>query len=311
MNGHTPTLTAESLPPLCTPSLTQQVRQSLHKTELHSTREVEQILNRRREVVAPAADFASLWSLQALGLGGVSCVQAASEEVQQALRAQLGRGRLSEAWQIEKAGLSFAAKMSLLAESSAEQQLYALFGAEEAQHFALIQQALGPLTPAPDPFITLLHAMIAEGSRSSLQLMIQVVLEGWGIEHYANMMKQCQHAPLKAGLQQILSDEGAHHGSGVSLFKAAQVSQADLAQMVEFMTPFLYMVQIGPVSALQAVHEQLGGLTRAQEARVLDEMDAVADTTRKLQLLRQLMLKAEGHALVERLDGLKAFQALI
>ncbi|MGI8504071.1 MAG: hypothetical protein ACR2LR_23495 [Hassallia sp.] len=56
-------------------------------------------------------------------------------------------GLLEESYFIEKAGMGYMAKMVLLAETTEERMLYALFCADEASHFAQIRQFL----PTPEP----------------------------------------------------------------------------------------------------------------------------------------------------------------
>jgi len=289
-------------------SLQQVLAQALDKTQNLSEARITQILAHKLPAQPEALDFASVWPLAAYSLERASQVQAASPEAQQRLLARLARGRFVEAYQIEKAGMSFAAKMSLLAESIAEQKLYSLFASEEAQHFHFIQGVLGDDLPNDkDPFITLLHELITHAPRRPLQFMIQVVLEGWGIEHYTLMMKACQHPGVRPALQRILQDEASHHSSGVALFAEADLSPAEATYTLEMMQHFLQLVSIGPVSVLQAVHEELGGLSQAQQAVFWDETQAKSETRHKLDLLQNLMHKAQAHKLLARLQAQDAF----
>lgn len=284
------------------------VSHALARPPARSSDGVERILAAKCPPTAPIEDFSLLWTLDSYGLEGVSHVMAASPEQQRNLRAALARGRLLEAWQIEKAGMSFAAKMNLLAESLSEQRLYSLFVAEEARHFQLIDGLLGSPEPGPaDPFISLLHGMIATAGRRPLQLLIQVVLEGWGIEHYAGMARQCRDPGLKAALSQILADEAAHHGSGLSLFEESQLTPDEQDYAVETLQSFLAMVAIGPVGVLAAIADETGGLSDQQSQQVLTEMDARADTQAKLDLLAGLLRKAGAQRILARLQQAHAF----
>ncbi|PIQ24725.1 hypothetical protein COW36_23400 [bacterium (Candidatus Blackallbacteria) CG17_big_fil_post_rev_8_21_14_2_50_48_46] len=287
------------------------LQQALNKEQFTSCREVGQILGRKLENFEPLVDFAQVWDFQAYGLAPVRQLQAASEAQQQGLLQALARGRFLEAYGIENAGMSFAAKMSLLAESLEEQKLYSLFASEEAIHFDFIQAVLGPL-PAPpqDPFIQFLRELIRSAERRPLLLIIQVVLEGWGLDHYAQMMKTCRVERLKAPLQRILMDEAGHHGSGLALFEEADLTPSEWAYTLEMMGVFLDMVRIGPVSLMQQFETSLEGLTAAQRETVLLEMGARADTQRKLNLLRGLLQKADAHRVLAALEAKQGFEPL-
>lgn len=274
-------------------------------------REVTQLLACKWEPLEPLQDFAPVWPPSAYGLQSVTVFQHAPPAVQRAVLHALGRSRLLEAYGIENAGMSFAAKMSLLAESVEEQMLYSFFAAEEAVHFQLIQSLLGPL-PAPysDPFIAFLRALIQTAERRPLQLIIQVVLEGWGLDHYASLMKTCQLECLKAPLQRILSDEAGHHGSGLALFCESEVTASEQAYILEMMGVFLDMVRVGPVGLLQTLEAELGGLTPSQREEVLQEMKASAETRRKLELLRGLLQKAGAYRTLAALEARQGFALL-
>lgn len=287
------------------------IQNALSKSQVTSQREIEQILTRKLSQTDPALDFAGLWDFNAHRLGAVRQVQAAAPEIRNGILAELAQGRFREAYGIEKAGMSFAAKMSLLSQSLNEQKLYSLFASEEAAHFHFIQAVLGdPPDLSQDPFIQFLNELIISAERRPLLFIIQVVLEGWGLDHYAGMLKTCQSDALKAPLQRILSDEAAHHGSGLSLFAESELSPSEFKYTLEMMQAFLDMVRIGPVGLLQTLDRHLGGLTDSQKQAVLTEMDAVEDTSRKINLLKGLMQKAQAKRILEELEAKEAFALL-
>lgn len=286
----------------------QVLQQALARTSQHSDSGVERILEKKLNVSETTVNLSEIWTLADYGLDQVTCVQTAPLAVQAQLREQLALSRLQEAWSIEKAGMCFAAKMSLLAETINEQKLYSLFAAEEARHFHFIDQTLGERVPSePDPFIGLLNEMIISAGRQSLQFLVQVVLEGWGIEHYAMLQQSCQDAGLKTSLRKILVDEAAHHGSGLALFKEAHLSRSEREYILEMMNHFLGMVQIGPVSVLQILETQFGGWAPGQRAEVLEQMQARQETERKLKLLESFLIKAKAERILDRLQRAGAF----
>jgi tRNA isopentenyl-2-thiomethyl-A-37 hydroxylase MiaE len=296
-------------------TLQDTLARSLSKERHLSSAEVERILERRLiNPSQPGSDllpFETLWSLGDLEVGNVSCLQEASPLIQERVAYDLAYARFTEAYAIEKAGMSFAAKMSLLAPTLNEQKLYSLFAAEEARHFDFIDRSLGhPENLAMNPFVDLLHNLILTGERSCLLLLVQVVLEGWGIEHYAKMANTCQHPGARKALNGILADEAAHHGSGLSLFNSQHLSTTDLDYLEDKLGQFLYLVAVGPVSILQVLNKHLGPFTPEQHQQVLAEINATKETQRKLNLLKNLLRKAEAHAIVERLESRNAFTPL-
>ena len=284
------------------------LRASLERAPSRSRPGVERILATKSEPINALADLASVWDLPGFGLDQVQIVRAADPERQLALCRSLASQRLLEAWQIEKAGMSFAAKMSLLAESLSEQRLYVLFGAEEASHFHAIDQMLAqPAPEAADPFIELLREIIVSAERRPLQLLIQVVLEGWGIEHYALMARSCLDPALKLVLGRILADEAGHHGSGLSLFQAAELSPAESDYIVTTLRQFLKLVAIGPVGMLATIETEIAPLSTRARHEVLEQLDARAETAAKLKLLAGYLRKAGAEQILERLERDEAF----
>ncbi len=284
---------------------------ALSKAQHHSTVEVERILRRRlgqTTAVQAPLPFADLWSLADLEVAHVSVLTAAPLDIQRQVAHDLAYARFTEAYAIEKAGMSFAAKMSLLAPSLNEQKLYSLFAAEEARHFDFIDRSLGhPEHLAANPFIDLLNQLIANGDRSELLLLVQVVLEGWGIEHYAKMAHSCQHPEAKLALQGILADEAAHHGSGLSLFNVQSLTPAEQELLVSQLKHFLYLVAVGPVGILSVLEKHLGPFSNAQKQQILQELNAEAETQRKLKLLKGLLHKAGAHEIIGILEQEQAF----
>lgn len=287
--------------------------QSLRKTNHFSTAEVERILRHRFADSPSLSDseplpFSNLWSFTDLEVDEVSCLKNAPELAQKQVAHDLAYARFTEAYAIEKAGMSFAAKMSLLAPTLSEQKLYSLFAAEEARHFHFIDRSLGhPKDLAANPFIELLHNLILTGERSCLLLLVQVVLEGWGVEHYAKMANTCQHEETRRALRLILADEAAHHGSGLSLFNAQALNPQEHDYLLHQLTQFLKLVAIGPVGVIQILETHLGPFSLAQKQHVLKELRATETTQYKLNLLKGLLHKAGVTQIIEQLEQRNAF----
>jgi len=252
------------------------------------------------------------WPAELFDLKNVELYRRAPAGIQHAVLEGVGRRLLEEAYFIEKAGISFAGKMLLLGESVEERMLYGCFAAEEARHFEGVRGFLhGALPQRPDnAFLTLLSDVIASGDRATLQFTIQVVLEGWGLEHYRILRDRCLDASLQQLLDGILRDEAGHHGSGRLLFAAGSVSTASLLHIEEIMASMLHLVRLGPQTVLSALDHALGGLDRSEKVRVLDELSGPTVAGQKLEQLRQLMRLDAVRPVVDRLDARDLFSPL-
>lgn len=286
--------------------------QSLGKNKIHSTYEVESILNQKffgELGQIERKDFKNLWSPDVYGLDQLKEFHNLEKEKQNKILEKMAISKLLEAYFIEKAGMSFAAKMSLCAESLNEQKLFSLFASEEATHFHFLQTVLEGkgidlAGDKEDPFIKLLNEVIATGERRPLIFIIQVVLEGWGIDHYAGLERRCQHGQLKHQLKSILKDEAAHHGSGLSLFQINDLTKSEQNYINEMMIDFLGMVNCGPIGLTNVCDES--GLQF--DLKYHDEIQSRQETKRKLDLIKTLMNRAKAYPIVEKLEKLKLFQ---
>lgn len=249
---------------------------------------------------SPAPGFR--WPAAFFGLDRSSAWRAAEPEARERARAAIERHTLAEAWAIEKAGMAFAAKMTLLARSTEERMLYALFAADEASHFAAFS-AFGVDRAPANPFLDLLGRVIEEGDRATLVFVVQVVLEGWGLAWYRQLGEQALDPALAATFTAVLADEARHHGSGVVL--AAEAPPRDAA--VDVLAPFLDMVRAGPQAVAAAIEAGCGPVDRP---RLFAELDAEAHAASRLALLRGLMLKAGGDRVVAALDARGSFTPL-
>jgi hypothetical protein len=276
---------------------------------------VEAVIRRRRGAAAPpAVSTHAFWPAAFFGLDRARVFATAAPEAQAAILERCGRDLIEEAFYIEKSGVAFAAKMILLAESIDERKLYAMFGADEAAHLDGVGRYYGARAaqPAANPFLALLAELIEDGDRVSLQLVIQVVLEGWGLTHYRAIRNSCTSDSLRAVFSSILFDEAAHHGSGVLLVGERRPSAASTERIIATMTRFLAMVQVGPLGVVGAVESVLGPLAALERQRLFDELDGERHSAERLCHLRQLMEKAPGVSdIVACLERAGSFQPLV
>jgi hypothetical protein len=267
----------------------------------HPVRHVVATILRKRRGPAPAgASTHAHWEAGYFGLDRVTLFAGAPSEVKATILERCGRDLLGEAFYIEKAGVAFAAKMILVAETIDERKLYALFAADEATHLDGISRFYHPFrdVPGANPFLGLLSELIEDGDRQSLQAVIQVILEGWGLAHYRAMRDGCTSPPLRALLGAILADEAAHHGSGVVLVGERPLGAGSTERIFDTMARFLALVQAGPLALYDAVAAARGPLTAPERRRLWSELDPVGSSAARLDHLQELFAKVPTLAAV-------------
>ncbi len=251
------------------------------------------------------------WGAESYKLERSTAFLMASHEVQQRILGQLGQNRLEEAYHIEKAGIAFGAKMILESETFEERKLYAHFTGEESEHLSMIESYLTYISDdhLNNSFLLFLEEIIKTAPKNVLVFLIQVILEGWGIEHYSELAKTCKASDLKAALKKIVQDEAGHHGSGLVLFKEEALSEDELRLANTLFQSFLSMVQIGPYTLAKLAQEELN-LGEVELSLFLDEIDAHSDTQKKLNSLKSLALRAGAIHSVKLMEEAKFFTAL-
>lgn len=251
------------------------------------------------------------WKPNYFDLDQVAIFQSASVLEQQQILQQLNQGLLQESLYIEQAGVGYMAKMVLMADSTQERMLYSLFAADEATHFAQLQ----PYVPATtintldDPFLELLSDIVDNPDKAVLLFVLQVVLEGWGLTHYRHLAKGCHHRALRNLFQSFLQAEARHHGTGVTLLSQLQISHGSQAVIVACLASFLQMVRVGPQRVINAIATTKGHLSRSQKILILQQLDTVAHSHQRLQLLKSLMVKTGG-TIVNELENKGLFHPL-
>ncbi len=205
--------------------------------------------------------------------------------------AACNRGLLNEAYFIEKSGIAYCAKMMLLAETTDVAQLYAHIAADEATHLAWIEPriAAADKTRPTGPFLEFLSELIEEYRPEMLVYLVQVILEGWGLDHYKRLMKNCRDPVLTDVFRHILKDEALHHRSGSLLFDAGRFSEQDFAILADAMKRYADLVRVGPLAAVAALEQAAGGMSLEDVVASLTALDHAAESRRKLELLESLM----------------------
>lgn len=259
--------------------------------------------------LAQAADPAiegvdSLWCAKWWGLDTSKTFCALEPELQRAALEACNRTILNEAYFIEKSGLAYTAKMVLLAESTDIAQLYALIGADEARHLAWLEPYVADedKTRPYGQFLSFLSKLIEEAPPRLLVYLVQIILEGWGLDHYKRLADGCQNPLLAEAFLGILKDEALHHKSGSLLFKPAELKPEDWELTRNALKSYAGMVRVGRWAVIEAMDKVLGGLSVEEVVDMLIALKHTEECFRKLQLLKTLMRQPGVESIVDALE---------
>src|SRR4051794_27600610 len=111
-----------------------------HAVQRDLTKMIDRAVNNQKSQWPDSKPF---WNETFFGLDKTSLFKSLSKEKQTLVLAKLSESLIAEAWSIEKCGMTFGAKMSLLSNSHEESILYSLLAADEAKHFHMISHFFG------------------------------------------------------------------------------------------------------------------------------------------------------------------------
>jgi rubrerythrin len=262
---------------------------------------------RRRASAGIPDGSAPLWSASRFGLQRVKAYVQASAQQQSAVLATCAMGLIAESRFVERAGMEFCARMTLASENVAERQLFSLIAADEASHYAWLQPWAGAESTTLDPFNAFLADCVANATPEPLAYLMQIVLEGLGIVHYAGLASTCNDAALSKTLQRMAEDEALHHAAGLAAFSASRLADSERRWLINAAYTLLNMIRSGPQSVLAALDRELGGIARTDIPSIVAALDGAAETLSKLERIRQLMAQPGMEWLVDDLDARTAF----
>ncbi|MDD5322057.1 MAG: hypothetical protein PHD43_15890 [Methylococcales bacterium] len=253
-----------------------------------------------------------LWTAEWWGLHRSAVFAKLDTAKQHAAILACNRTLMNEAYFIEKSGLAYTAKMVLMAESTDVAQLYALIGADEATHLAWIEPFIDPVdkTHPRGQFLILLSELIEECNPQMLVYLVQVILEGWGLNHYRLLAEGCQNPALTEAFRAILKDEALHHHSGVMLHDTSTFCSADHTLLTDSLKRYAEMVRVGSIAAIAALDQTLGGLSISDTEEIMAALGHPNESARKLTLLRDLMRKPGMESTVDKLTEAGYFTPL-
>ncbi|MDX1919862.1 MAG: ferritin-like domain-containing protein [Candidatus Caenarcaniphilales bacterium] len=230
------------------------------------------------------------WGAQHFNLHHSKLFSSMSTLQKENILASCSSNLLNEAYFIEKAGIKFSAKMIVNSEFTEDAQFYSLMASDEACHLEILKNRISKNINYlnQSPFLLLLHQIIEELEPQKLLYLVQIILEGWGLNHYLQLSKGCQDKELKEDFQKILKDEAIHTISGKSLLRPASFSLKHKADLIDKLSAYASMVRVGELSLLNTIHREFGELKGKAKIEILEEIDNQNTTKTKLRLLMNL-----------------------
>jgi hypothetical protein len=256
-----------------------------------------------------AIEYCDLWSVQWWGFDASAVFLKLSSTQKRSVLQRCNNSLLNEAYFIEKSGLAFCAKMILSSETTDGAQLYALIAADEAKHLAWVEPYLEVAQKQlpSGHFLSFLSNLIENYPPRLLIYLVQIILEGWGLDHYKRLSQGCSDGALARVFSAILKDEALHHKSGCVLFDSSSFSSDDLSLITTALCGYTQMVRVGPQAALTAIDQVAYGLSQQELEEVLVAIRHQSETQRKLSLLQQLMLQSGIEVMVDQLTAADQF----
>lgn len=244
------------------------------------------------------------WDAKFFGLHQSSLFNQIKEEQQQAILFKISQFLLLESYGIEKIGINYCGKLANIAPTMQERQMFAFIGADEATHL----QWLLPYIPEEmrtnyiSPFLGYMDEVIVYNTANVLYYLVQILLEGWSIQHYKALYQGCQDEPLKQIIKDTLKDESNHHHTGKTFFSAAQFSDQDKAFVMERLKGYCDVLRIGPFQVVKAFDEVLGGLSVKDKTTLLDELKTLELSKLKMQMFKRLLVQPGLETMIQDLE---------
>ena len=265
-------------------------------------RRAEERFLRRRGLPETRRGDAPPWNAAFFRVERVARFRNANAGARRAVLEACAAGLLAESWFIERCGVTFCAKMTLLSQSLEEQRAYALIGADEATHSAWLEPWIADRDGEADPFNRFIVGLVEAGSAQPLAFLLQVVLEGFGIVHYTDLAAACLDAPLAATLRRMARDEAMHHAVGLAAFRSERLSVPERRFLAEGAHAFLEMIRNGPQAVVAALDRVIGEGDQADATHVFEDLGAEAASAAKLAQLRRLMAQPGMDWLIDEFE---------
>lgn len=246
----------------------------------------------------------ALWPASFFGLDRVRYFAEASAELQAEVIGRCSGDLVIESYFVEKSALSYCAKMILLAETTEIKQVYSHIAADEATHLQWVTPYVEEQerTSGGGPFLQFVSSLVEQCDANTLAYLVQVILEGWGLHHYASLWKHCLDPNVARLFQQLHRDEAMHHHAGEIVFNAMKVSKDQRNFIIDSLCTYAEFVRVGPQGVVTCLEHSLGGFNQDQRSQVFKELEAEITSADKLKMLRSLMLAPGMERYVEAVE---------
>ena len=242
-------------------------------------------------------------------LPGTQFFRDAGTERQHVIREGCTQKLLRNLYFGERCALAGGGRLILESRTMDSQQLHAEVVADEADHVTWLTPYVDAQTrdgPA-SPVARLIANVIENTSYDVLLYFAQIVLEGWAMNHYRQLIDGCNFEPLRGVFGVIYRDEAYHHQAGSILFDSDRLDQRDRAVVLEVMACHLEILRNGPIDVMAAISEAHGGMDKRALACLFEELSGAASAAKNLSIYRDLMLADGMEWVVESLEGRNLF----
>jgi rubrerythrin len=156
------------------------------------------------------------------------------KELQEQILKNLSAHSLHTSHAIEKAAITYCARMALLAPTLDEKAFFLAVGQEEVIHLVGFDQYVSDedkIHPKSSTFAARFGSLVQHSDRETSFLIAQVLLEGIAMNHYEVLRESCIDDSMKSLIDRVLNDEARHHGSGLVLLDESALSEAQIKNM--------------------------------------------------------------------------------
>ena len=145
-----------------------------------------------------------------------------------------------------------------ISDTTQERELYAHFAGQEACHLSLLRPYLDQANYEKSEMLEFITKIIETGDKACLTLIVQVMLEGYGLIHYHQLALNCNDITLSSALNSILKDEAQHYRAGVALFDRNKVTDSQILWIDNAVRDFKDLVSKGPIRVIEAIYDIIG-----------------------------------------------------
>lgn len=257
-----------------------------------------------------------IWDEEFFHLKESEAFKSLSSEQKNNILVILSQKILQEAYFIESAGMAYAAKMNIAAKTKEEREFFCFVAEEEAKHLRMVESLANFNTSLENipSFAMLIGEIIQEASKPSHLLLIQILLEGWGLNYYKSLQKSAKDENVANAFKAILKDEIRHHSAGVILFAAHKntvgLKTEEITEFIGYLERIAFMVKIGPYNAFEETFKAKGNTSKEELRKFLQDTNSIVVTSGKMELLAQLLSKSLSDDVLNMIKEKKMLKAL-